>query len=166
MSNYYSVPFPFDEVIGGKRISKTNLIQSIHDNLRFLILTRIGECAYDKELGFEMWEHDKKVFYHDKTPYYDQEINIVYKGLIENSSAKKDFTQSLKELIQKNEIRLEAIEASFQFKKVGDGKSEGSVYQRHIEITVEGRIKSTGEQLHPRFAMGILYSPFKIESDL
>jgi len=129
-------------------------------------MTRLGEFTYDRSLGFEMWEHDKKVFYHEKEPYYEEEVEIVYKGLMENSAAQKDFTRSLKALIQKNEIRLEQIETSFEFKKVGENKKDGSVYQRRIEIIVKGRIKSTGRQLNPAFIMEILYSPFRVESNI
>jgi len=129
-------------------------------------MTRIGEFAYDKNLGFEMWEHDKKVFYHEKEPYYEEEVEIVYKGLMENSAARKDFTRALKQLVAKNELRLEQIDTSFEFKAVGDKKSHGSIYQRRIEITVRGRIKSTGRQLNPPFIMEILYSPFRVESNI
>lgn len=165
MPDYYPVPFPFDKVLAKKeRLRTESLDASIRDNIQFCILTRLGEFAYDKNLGFEMWEHDKKVFYHEKEPYYEEEVEIVYRGLMENAPAQKNFTRSLKKLIQKNELRLEQIEASVQFKKFGD--KLGSIYQRRIEIIVEGRIKSTGRQLNPAFIMEVLYSPFRIESNI
>jgi len=167
MPNYYPLPFPFDKVLNKQERLKTESLEaSIRDNIRFCIMTRLGEFTYDRSLGFEMWEHDKKVFYHEKEPYYEEEVEIVYKGLMENSAAQKDFTRSLKALIQKNEIRLEQIETSFEFKKVGENKKDGSVYQRRIEIIVKGRIKSTGRQLNPAFIMEILYSPFRVESNI
>jgi|GEM_PF-915254 len=167
MPTYYPVPFPFDKILAKKERLKTESLEaSIRDNIRFCIMTRIGEFAYDKNLGFEMWEHDKKVFYHEKEPYYEEEVEIVYKGLMENSAARKDFTRALKQLVAKNELRLEQIDTSFEFKAVGDKKSHGSIYQRRIEITVRGRIKSTGRQLNPPFIMEILYSPFRVESNI
>ncbi len=167
MPTYYPLPFPFDKVLAKEERLKTESLEaSIRDNIRFCIMTRIGEFAYDKTLGFEMWEHDKKVFYHEKEPYYEEEVEIVYKGLMENSAARKDFTKALKTLVTNNEIRLEHIEASFQFKEIGDNDSLGSVYQRRIEIVIKGRIKSTGRQLNPPFIMEILYSPFMIESNM
>jgi len=167
MSDYYPIPFPFDKVLNKEERLKTDTLEaSIRANIRFCIMTRVGEFAYDRNMGFEMWEHDKKVFYHEKEPYYEEEVEIVYQGLMENAKAQNDFTKSLKALIQKNELRLEQIEPSFEFKKVGDDQSLGSVYQRRIEIVVKGRIKSTGQQLHPPYIMEILYTPFLIESNI
>ena len=167
MPTYYPVPFPFDKILNKEERLKTESLEaSIRDNIRFCIMTRLGEFSYDKNLGFEMWEHDKKVFYHEKEPYYEEEVEIVYKGLMENSTARKDFTKALRRLVEKNELRLEQVDASFEFKAVGDKKANGSIYQRRIEITVRGRIKSTGRQLNPPFIMEILYSPFRVESNI
>ncbi len=163
MPKYYNIPFPFDQIIDKKkRIKKDSLETSIRSNIRFLILTRLGEFTFDPQMGFEMWEHDKRVFYHEKEPYYEEAIKETYKGLLENATADKNFTENLKRLITENEMRLENIKASFNFKNV-DGNM--SVYQRRIKMVVEGRIKSTGKLLNPPFQMEIFYSPFRVESN-
>ena len=121
---------------------------------------RIGEFAYDREMGFEMWDFDKEVFYHEREPYFERKNTS--KGLVENASATKHFKENLKQLIRKNEIRLEKPTVYFGFQKV-DGNL--SVYQRKIVIKVNGKIKSTGKMLSPPFNMSILYTPFKVESN-
>ena len=52
---------------------KLNLEDSIRDNIRSLILMRVGEFDYDKKMGFEIWNFDNEVFYHEKEPYYEKQ---------------------------------------------------------------------------------------------
>jgi len=105
-----------------------------------------------------MWDYDKLVFYHEKEPYYIKEEPEI-KGLLENQQAKKNFNDNLKELITKNELRLQNISTEFSFEKV-DGNL--SVYQRFINIKVDGKLKSTGLSLSPPFNLKIVFTPFKV----
>jgi len=123
-------------------------------------MSHVGDSAYDKTKGFEMWDYDKLVFYHEKEPYYSK-TKTQYKGLLENSNAKKNFNDNLNALISENELRLENITTQFTFNKVDGGLS---VYQRLINITVNGIIKSTGMHLSPPFNMKIFFTPFKVET--
>ncbi len=141
-------------------ITKLDLEESIRSNIRSLVLMRIGEFAFDRSLGFEMWDFDKEVFYHEKEPYYEDKN--IKKGLLENQNARKHFKENLKDLISENEIRLKVGQCTFSFEKVDDNLS---VYQRKIMIKIEGNIKSTGEMLSPPFEMSILYTPFTVESN-
>ena len=160
MPDYFSSPFPFHSIINRKSgIKKLDLEASIRDNIRSLILTRIGEFAYDKNLGFAIWDHDKQVFYHEREPYYESKKKK--KGLLENANARKYFKENLKTLIDENEIRLKTSSVYFGFEKV---EGNLSVYQRKIVIEVQGKIKSTGKLLNPPFKMSILYTPFKVET--
>lgn len=161
MSSYFSNPFPFHKIINKDApVKKIDLDDSIRGHLRSLILMRIGEFAYDRNMGFEMWEYDKEVFFHENAPYYEHKKTK--KGVMENSTARKQFKENLEQLIKENEIRLEVENVQFGFEKVGGNLS---VYQRKINIKVSGRIKSTGERLTPAFEMKILFTPFKIETN-
>ena len=158
---YFTTPFPFHQLINRlKAFKKVDLEQSIRNHLRSLVLMRIGEFDYDRSQGFEMWDYDKEVFYHEREPYYLKRRRN--KGLLENAKARKYFQENLLDLIRDNEVRLAVDSVHFGFKKV-DGNL--SVYQRMIVIEVKGRIKSTGETLSPPFRMSILYTPFKVESN-
>lgn len=155
------MPFSFDDLIKkGKRHKRVSLEDSIRENINYLIMSHVGDSAYDKSLGFEMWDYDKLVFYHEKVPYYSK-TKTQYKGLLESSNAKKSFNDNLNELITKNEMRLENITAQFSFNSVGGNLS---VYQRLILITVNGIIKSTGMPLSPPYTMKIFFTPFKVET--
>lgn len=123
-----------------------------------MILMRIGEFAYDRKMGFEMWEYDKQVFYHKREPYYEEKQES--KGLLENQTARKHFKDNLRQIIDENELRLITSSVQFNFEKI-DGNM--SVYQRKIVIEVKGTIKSTGKRLTPSFKMSILYTPFQVE---
>lgn len=161
MSQYFTNPFPFQKII--KRsgsIAKVDLDASIREHISSLVLMRIGEFAYDRGMGFELWDYDKHVFYHDREPYY--EGKEIRKGLMENAHARKHFKENLKVLLEKNEVRLKVGEVRFGFEQVSGNMS---VYQRKIVIEVHGRLKSTGKILNPHFQMSILYTPFKIESN-
>lgn len=161
MPEYFSSPFPFHQIIKKSRsIERLNLEESIRAHIRSLVLMRIGEFAYDRELGFEMWDYDKQVFYHEREPYF--ESKKTKKGMLENASARKHFKTNLKAMIEKNEFRLKVTDLQFSFEKV---EGNLSVYQRKIVIEVQGRITSTGKLLSPPLRMSILYTPFKVESN-
>ncbi len=181
MNGYFTTPFPFHDIIhqsSGKKGPRTtnrdradvskkdlpyykvDLEESIRSHIRSLILMRMGEFAYDRDMGFEMWDFDKQVFYHEREPYYED--RRTKKGLLENQSARKHFKDNLEKLISANEIRLEVSKVQFGFEKV---EGNMSVYQRKIVIKVEGKIKSTGKILRPPFKMSILYTPFIVESN-
>jgi len=161
MPEYFSTPFPFHKIFKrSKSIQKGDLEESIRTNIRALVLMRVGEFAFDKKLGFEMWDFDKQVFYHERSPYYENKKTK--KGLLEQANARKHFKENLRELIEENEIRLKVSSAHFGFEKV---EGNMSVYQRKIVIRVSGKIKSTGKVLSPPFEMSILYTPFMVESN-
>lgn len=155
------MPFSFNDLLKkGKRHRRVSLEDSIRENIHYLIMSHVGDSAYDKSMGFEMWDYDKLVFYREKEPYYSK-TKSQYKGLLENSNAKKSFNDNLNDLVRKNEIRLENTSCNFTFNSV-DGNL--SVYQRLIRITVNGIIKSTGMPLTPHFEMKIFFTPFKVET--
>ncbi len=162
MPDYFSSPFPFHKIIKkSAAVPKLDLEESIRTHIRSLVLMRVGEFAYDKSLGFEMWDHDKQVFYHEQAPYYEDKDTK--KGLLEKSTiARKNFKDNLKNIIEENELRLKKVYVRFNFEKV-DGNL--SVYQRKIIIEIHGEIKSTGKVLSPPFKMSILYTPFQVESN-
>ncbi len=162
MPDYFSSPFPFHKIIKkSASIQKLSLEESIRSHIRSLVLMRVGEFAFDKTLGFEMWDHDKQVFYHERAPYY--ETKDTEKGLLEKSTdARKHFKENLKKIIAEKEIRLKDAYIRFNFEKV---EGNLSVYQRKIIIEVQGKIKSTGKVLSPPFKMSILYTPFQVESN-
>lgn len=181
MNGYFTTPFPFHEIIHqsagrkGPRTTdldraktsnkdlpfyKVDMEESIRSHIRSLVLMRMGEFAYDRNLGFEMWDYDKQVFYHEREPYFEDKK--ISKGLLENQPARKHFKENLENLIRSNELRLEVTAVQFGFEKV-DGNL--SVYHRKIAIKVEGRIKSTGKILSPPFMMSIHYTPFTVESN-
>ena len=162
MAEYFSVPFPFDNIIKKSGpLRKLDLEESIRAHICSLVLMRMGEFAYDRTMGFEMWDYEKQVFYHDREPYYENKKK--QKGLVdENAHAKKHFKENLKALIEKNEIRLQVEEVRFGFDKVEGNRS---VYQRKIVLEVNGRIRSTGKVLSPPFKMSILYTPFQVETN-
>lgn len=158
---YYPIPFPFDKVIAKKTTQNTlSLEDSIRSNIRFLIFTRVGEFAYDRKLGFEIWDRDKEVFYREKRMYYEAEIEESYKGTMEDSKANKYFMENLHSLIKANESRIKDIKPSYRYSRIKDQHAE---YQRQIVIEIECTIKSTGIQLNPPIKLNLLYSPFKVE---
>lgn len=163
MHKYFSAPFPFHELMNGnKKLCNLSVEESIRNNIRLLVLSRMGEFAFDPSMGFEVWEYDRRVFYQEKEPYYDHRKGSLSqnKGLLENASADKYFTDDLKRLVVENELRLEQLKVDFAFKNIDGNRS---VYQRHIEVKIDGRIKNTGKQLQPPFSLEILYCPFRVE---
>lgn len=161
MHQYYSTPFAFHYLVRQKdKVIYLDLESSIRNHLRSLILTRIGEYAYDRTMGFAIWDHDKEVFYHDKEPYYEKQETR--KGLLENAHARKHFRENLRSLVQREEIRLDVSDVHFNFEKVAGGMS---VYQRTIKIIISGHIRSSGKLMSPPFSMKIFYSPFRVEYD-
>ena len=162
MPEYFSTPFPFDKIIKkAKSIPKVDLDDSIRAHIRSLVLMRVGEFDFDRKLGFEIWDYDKQVFYHERVPYFENKNT--QKGLLEKSTnARKHFKENLEQIIKNQEVRLSDLYVRFDFEQV-EGNS--SVYQRKIAIEVQGRIKSTGSMLSPPFKMSILYTPFQVESN-
>lgn len=161
MPDYFNTPFPFHKIIQkSKDIQRLDLEDSIRANIRSLVLMRVGEFAFDRKLGFQMWEYDRQVFYHEREPYYEKKK--ASRGRMEQANAKNFFQNNLEKIIRENELRLELDKVKFDFEKV-DGNM--SVYQRKIVIEVEGKIKSTGKILKPAFKMSILYAPFTVESN-
>ncbi len=162
MPEYFSAPFPFHQIIQRSReLPKLSLEESIRMHLRSLILMRVGEFGFDKSLGFEMWDYDKHVFYHERAPYYENKNTE--KGLLDQAgAARKHFKENLKTIIEENEIRLKLSSVRFGFEMV---EGNLSVYQRKIIIEVQGKIISTGESLSPPFKMSILYTPFQVKSN-
>lgn len=158
---YYPIPFPFDKILAKKkRQGNLSLEDSIRSNIRFLIFTRLGEFAYDRKLGFEIWDRDKEVFYREKRMYYEAEIEENYQGTMEDSKANKYFVENLHTLIEKNEPRIRDINASYEYVRIRD---EHAKFQRQIVIEIECRIKSTGILLNPPIKLTLLYSPFKVK---
>lgn len=156
---YLQIPFSFDTLIDKKKKTRRIHIEdSIRQNIRFLVLSHLGDLSYDKSMGFEMWDYDKLVFYHEKEPYFVTH-KPEFKGLLENQNAKKNFNNNLRNLIVKHELRLENIKAEFTFEKV---EGNLSVYQRLINVVVEGILKSTGLPLKPSFNLKIMFTPFSI----
>ena len=162
MREYYSTPFPFQKLINKSvAIPKLDLEESIRMHIRSIVLMRVGEFAYDKKLGFKIWDHEREVFYHEYSSYFEDKEST--RGLVDKSTvARKHFKDNLQELIVKNELRLSRVQVRFNFEKV-DGNM--SVYQRKITIEVEANLKSTGTALSPSFKMSILYTPFKVETN-
>lgn len=160
MPRYYPGPFPFRDIVQKNKVEKLTLEESIRAHIRSLVLMRVGEFAYDRSIGFEMWEYDKQVFYHEREPYYSNKKTE--KGKLEGQNAQNHFRNSLKKLIEENEIRLFDISTKFKFEKV---QGNLSVYQRKIMIEVRGKLRSTGKALMPYFRMSILYTPFQVESN-
>ncbi|MCB0630559.1 MAG: hypothetical protein KDD15_12520 [Lewinella sp.] len=161
MPEYFPTPFPFHDIMKkSRKIRKLNLEDSIRANICSLVLMRMGEFAYDRKMGFEMWDFDRQVFYHEREPYYEKKKTK--KGPLENATARKHFKDSLKRLISENEIRLNVSSVFFGFEKVSGNMS---VYQRKIIIEVHGQIKSTGKRLDPPLKMSILYTPFQVETN-
>ncbi len=162
MPDYFTTPFPFHRLIRREvPDQKLDLEASVRAHIRSLVLLRMGEFAYDRTLGFVMWDHDKQVFYHDREPYF--EMKETRRGLLENAHARKHFKENLKALIRREELRFETTEVHFNFEKVAGNMS---VYQRKIAIEVRGRMKSSGTVLSPPFKMRIMYTPFKVETNL
>jgi len=160
---YLQLPFSFEDLINKKKTTKRVAIEdSIRQNIQFLILSHLGDLSYDKTMGFEMWDYDKLVFYHEKEPYFVTDKPEL-KGLVDkNQQAKKNFNNNLEELIKEHELRLQNIQTEFNFEKV-DGNL--SVYQRFINIKVEGILKSTGLPLSPPFSLKIIFTPFNVITD-
>ena len=157
---YYPIPFPFDKLLAKQQpLNSLNLDESIRSNIRFLIFTRLGKFAYDRTLGFEIWDRDKEVFYREKQMYYEAEKEN-YQGTMEDSKANKYFMENLYALIEKNEPRVEDVKTSYNYSRI---KKVHAEYQRQIIIEVSCRIKSTGILLDPPIRLTLLYSPFKVE---
>lgn len=157
---YYPIPFPFHKIIA-KEVSQNNLSlgDSIRSNIQFLIFTRVGEFAYDRKLGFEIWDRDREVFYREKRMYYEAEVEEIFRGTMEDSKANKYFMENLKALIEKNEPRITDIKTNYEFSRIEGVHAE---YQRQIVIKIGARIKSTGILLNPPVKLTLLYSPFKV----
>ncbi len=156
---YLQIPFSFEKLINKKKSLKRSKIEdSIRQNIQFLVLSHIGDLSYDKAMGFEMWDYDKLVFYHEKEPYFVTDKPEL-KGLLENQQAKKNFNNNLRVLIKKHELRLQNIQTEFNFEKIHGNLS---VYQRFINIKVEGILKSTGLPLSPPFNLKIIFTPFNV----
>ncbi|MCB0836333.1 MAG: hypothetical protein KDD99_06665 [Bacteroidetes bacterium] len=161
MKKYISLPFEFDKLIKPKeRLKRLDLVESIHSNIQFLIFSKVGDSAYDRNMGFEIWDYDRNVFYREKTLYFQEDGKDNFKGTLESNRAKDHFTNDLQNLIVKYEPRLENIDASFSFERLRGKYAE---YQRQMVIEVKGRIRSTGLYLDPPVKIRILYSPFKVE---
>jgi len=156
--SFFSIPFSFDKLIAKEDdVAHETLEESVHTNLRFLILTRVGEFEYDEKMGFGIWEYDKHLYYSDKAPYWSPKKEDKSRKL-HSSGVNQNFTQALNDLIAENEPRLKEFEAKFEFKK-GEGMSD---YQRYIEITVNGSLRKNNKPIK-EFKMQVLYSPFNIK---
>jgi len=161
---YYSVPFRFDKVLAKQSgIKPLSLEESIRENIRFIIFTRLGDFAFDKNLGFEIWDRDNEVFYRDKSMYYGPDEES-FRGSMDGNQAQKYFMHILKGLILKYEPRIDQVETQYEFTWNNSSKDyKIHEYQRKISISVKCKIKSSGMPLKPSVAIDLLYSPFKVE---
>lgn len=143
------IPISFENLIKNN-VERVDIQESIIRNLRFLVLTHIGDFNYDKAMGFKIWDFDKHVFYED--------------SLLETSkNADEDFKRSLKELIAKYENRLIDVEIGFDFVEI-KGKNT-TVYERSIIVTISGNLKRNAKPLKPKFEIKIAFTPFNIIND-
>ena len=128
---YYPLPFPFENLIAKpKRQNTLSLEESISDNIKFLIFSRLGEYAYDRSMGFEIWDRDREVFYREKRPYFEKEDDA--KGL-NTGKANMYYETALADLIKKNEPRVIEINTKYQFSLIRGDKEK---FRRKIEIEV------------------------------
>lgn len=158
MKKHYPVPFPFKKMIQGEKdLNNLQLQEGIHEYLRLLILTRLGDLRYERNLGFEIWEHDYEVLYTDgKSPKSTRRDFEFLKSTIE---------EWLKKLIEA-ENRLDKDGTKITLNYGADKDDKEVVYQTWFEVTIDGMLADTKDtHLEPPFNMKFSLSPYMVAKD-
>lgn len=158
MNKHYPIPFPFKKMIQGEKdLNDLELQDGIHEHLKLLILTRLGEFRYNRNLGFKIWEHDYEVLYTEEKSHKPTRRDFQFlKSTIENW---------LKDLVAR-ENRLDKNETKITLNYGMDKDDKEVVYQTWIEVTIEGMLADTkATRLEPPFNIKFSLSPYMVAKD-
>jgi phage baseplate assembly protein W len=123
--HYYSLPLRLDEVIQGQHLSVGSLEESIDQHLHLLITTSFGEIEYDKTFGCIVWETD-------------------FDNLTTVNKLRDEIKQSVAEIIQKYEPRLERIKVDVTIRQEElPARINGRHVKKRIILQVNGIVKFT-----------------------
>ncbi len=141
MQEYYDIPANFIDFIEKNRLSKCDLVTSVHQHIQLILVTRFGEYRFDPSFGCSVWEYDFQVL---------PKINA-WKNEIENSLAL---------LLENLEPRLSniAVKVNISVTPLRSIHQESIRVQRRINISVKGRLVPTNE-IFNRSDYEIFFSP-------
>lgn len=123
--HYYSLPLRLDEVIQGQHLASCSLEESIDQQIHLLITTSFGEIEYDKTFGCIVWETD-------------------FDNLATVNKLRDEIKQSVTEIIQKYESRLEKVKTEVYIRQEElPVKINGRHVKKRIILQVSGIVKST-----------------------
>jgi phage baseplate assembly protein W len=122
---YYSLPLRLDDVIQGQHLTACSLEESIDQHIHLLITTSFGEIEYDKSFGCIVWETD-------------------FDNLTTVNKLRDEIKQSVAEIIQKYESRLEKVKVEVSIRQEElPVKINGRHVKKRIILQVAGMVKST-----------------------
>ena len=120
MSNYYTLPFSFEDFLHQKNSELTvTLEKSIRQHIAMILVTKLDSYRFDPAYGCRVWEED---FVTPSSP----------------EKWKNDIKDKLEEAIRKHEKRIEQITRFVPTIK------KTHLHQA-IEIEIEGTLKETNE---------------------
>ena len=122
---FYSLPLRLDDVIQGQHLTVCSLEESIDQHIHLLITTSFGEIEYDKSFGCIVWETD-------------------FDNLTTVNKLRDEIKQSVAEIIQKYESRLEKVKVEVSIRQEElPIKINGRHVKKRIILQVVGIVKST-----------------------
>ena len=125
MESFIKIPVILRRKANSAAFEKTNIEDSIKQFIELLILTRQGECAFNQDLGYEIWSNE-----------FEPILNI--------QQWQPKFMEQIKHLLEQYEPRITDVQVwEPEIKSLNKKRKSERDYK--ITLTIDYRIRTTGE---------------------
>lgn len=137
---YYTSPLKFKDLMSKKELEKTNIENSIAQNINLIITTSYGECKFNEIFGCKIWESE-------------------FDLLVPPKILKENLRKEVKDAVIKFEKRLEIQEVIIS---IDDSQSisynKGKRIKRRVNVKIRGSVRLTNRpfQFYSHFFIGPL----------
>lgn len=142
MDQFLKLPLKFKSFFNDGRIDRCTIKESIARNLHLLITTMQGENLQNDYYGSKFWDDD-----------YDIHLS--------SDDRKEKIKNSIKEQIDKFELRLEQVEIEANIKQSEVFRQQGSQLRYRLELIVRGLLVRTKEPFV--FKTGFFLGPLMLD---
>lgn len=142
----YKIPLDLNHFFERKNFVQCSIQESIASYIHLLMITCYEEFEFDPEFGCEIWDYEFE--HHQTTRIWIEQLG-----------------RHIKELLEKYEKRLTAIEVKASVTQAEFEQKEGDVVatrlKKKLNVRVTARLSSTNERFN--FEDNILLSPFSTD---
>ena len=148
MHTFYSLPVSFQQLTARSKLARCPLEDSVRQHIYLILMTKLGEYAYDPQFGCEIWEQDFEVVSKADTWKMQMEKRITA------TIRKKE-----KERLAPDDLR---VKVSIEEPVWEDAGHKERRVRKKLTIRVSARLKATNEPL-PDLEYTLFFSPFSLD---